>query len=113
MDAEKDFIDLNVPGLMQRYSNPSNSWNAVVRSFATTQLHVFRKFCLIKETASALSVVVDQAVVRFSDYTPLGQAFVKSGAVDKWLASCDRKQTLAAYQDSAPLERRISKFIEA
>lgn len=106
-----DFKDLNVPGLLGRYSNPSSQWRATVLALARTQLELFQKHGLIKKDAAALRVPLENAVVMFSDYTPQGQAFLRSGAVDKWLASCDRKGTLSAYEDPAPLERRILKFL--
>ena len=106
MSAQEDSIDLNVPGLMGRYSNPSSTWRNIVRALATTQMKLFRQYGLIKESAPALLVCIEEAVVGFSDYTAAGQAFVKSGEVDKWLRSCDRKGNL-------PLERRIVRFLQA
>jgi len=106
-----DFVDLNVPGLLLRYSNPSDHWHEIVLAFAATRLHVFQKYDLISQDASALRGPIEEAVVRFSDYTPLGQKFVMSGAVDKWLASCDRKRNKDAYRDPGPLERRVQRFL--
>lgn len=79
---------------------------------AATRLELLQKYALIHSSAPALQVPLDQVVIRYSDYTELGQEFVLSGAIDKWLASCDRKQTLAAYADRAPLEKRILKFLK-
>ena len=110
--SDLDYISLNVPGLLARYVNPSPDWRAKVMAFSKTQLDLFRKHKLIREDAEALHTPVEQVVVRFSDYTPEGQAFVRSGAVDKWLAACDRKGSLQAYEDSAPLERRIREFFD-
>ena len=106
-----DFIALNVPGLLSRYENPTDTWQATVLAFTKTQLDLFKAYGLIKDSAQALSAPLDKVVIRFSDYTEKGQAFVKTGAVDKWLASCDRKQILATYQDPKPLEMKIRKFL--
>lgn len=108
-----DYISLNVPRLLARYSNPSPEWRAKVLAWSGTQLQLFRKHLLIREEAEALRVPMEEVVVRFSDYTAQGQAFVRTGAVDKWLASCDRKGTLSAFEDPAPLEKRILKFLNS
>lgn len=110
--SDLDYISLNVPGLLARYVNPSPDWRAKVVALSKTQLDLFRKHNLIRHDADALRAGVEQAVVRFSDYTPEGQAFVRTGAVDKWLAACDRKGSLQAYEDPMPLERRICAFLD-
>ena len=109
--SSDDFIFLNVPALLARYSEPSPEWRAKVLALAQTQIELFKKHGLIKEHASALRAPLDKAIMMFSDYTPPGQAVIRSGAVDKWLASCDRKGSLSAYEDPAPLEKRILKFL--
>lgn len=107
-----DYISLNVPGLLTHFSNPSPDWRAKVLALATTQLEIFKKHRLIRDDAEALGMSIEQVVVRFSDYTPAGQAFVSSGAVDKWLAACDRKGSVEAYKDHRLLERRVRKFFD-
>lgn len=111
MSTPDDYISLNVPGLLGRYVNPSETWHSTVQAFAETQLRLFRQYGLINESAPALAVPVSEAVVRFSDYTSNGKAFVRTGAVDKWLASCDRKRDISSYSDTKPLERRIKAFL--
>lgn len=106
-----DYISLNVPGLLTRFSNPTPEWRAKVLAFAATQLSTFEEHGLISAGAEALRVPIENAVVRFSDYTALGQQFVKTGAVDKWLASCDRKGEMSAYSDPVPLAKRIKAFL--
>ena len=104
-----DFIDLNVPGLLKRNNRPAE-WPEVVRAFARTQLDVLRDNNMLRKDAPALQVPIDEAVVRFSDYTPEGQIFVKSGALDRWLSGCDKTNTLSAYQDHARLQKYVDKF---
>jgi hypothetical protein len=107
---DQDFIYLNVPGLLHRYGSQSSDWRSVILAHTKTQLTAFVRNGLIKDSAQALRVPHEDAVVRFSDFTPEGQAFLKTGAVDKWLAACDRKKVLAAYEDIAALEKRLEKF---
>jgi hypothetical protein len=105
-----DFVYLNVPGLLARYSNPSTDWHRKVKALARTQLAFFVANGLVYPTLAALSGPIESAVVKFSDFTPEGQAFIKSQAVERWLAACDRKGTIDAYQDSSGLASRLSKF---
>jgi len=108
---QRDYISLNVPGLLGAFANPSPQWRDKILALTGTELELLQKYALIKSSAPALQVALDQVVIRFSDYTQLGQEFVLSGAIDTWLKACDRKQTLAAYADRAPLEKRIVKFL--
>lgn len=110
--SDLDYISLNVPGLLARFVNPSPDWRAKVVALSTTQLGVFQKYGLIRHDAEALRMPIEKAVVRFSDYTPEGQALVRSGAVEKWLKACDRKGSVEAYADPALLERRVRAFID-
>ena len=97
---------------MQHYANPSRDWRKIILALTSTQLELLRKHHLINDGAQAFQVPLDQVVIRFSDYTKLGQEFLMTGAIDKWMASCDRKGTLAAYEDKAPLEKRIVEFLK-
>ena len=107
-----DYVSLNVPRLLSHFVNPTPDWHAKVVALATTQLSLFQKHGLIRHDSEALGMPIEKAVVRFSDYTPEGQAFVRSGAVDKWLTACDRKGSVEAYEDPALLERRIRAFLD-
>jgi hypothetical protein len=107
-----DYVSLNVPGLLAHYSNPSPEWRAIVLAWSETQLAVFEKHGLIKKDAAVLRQPLEERVVKFSDYTPSGQAFVQTGAVDKWLAACDKRGSVSAYKDSASLEKRVLKFLK-
>jgi hypothetical protein len=110
--SDLDYISLNVPRLLSHFVNPTPDWHAKVVALATTQLRLFHKHSLIRHDAEALRLPIEKAVVRFSDYTPEGQAFVRSGAVEKWLTACDRKGSVEAYEDPALLERRIRAFLD-
>lgn len=105
-----DFVYLNVPGLLARYENPSPDWADKVRALARTQISFFAENGLIYPTAAALADTVENAVLMFSDFTPEGQAFVKSQAVERWLSTCDRKGTVDAYKDPSVLTSRLLRF---
>lgn len=112
MDKE-DYISLNVPRLLAHYSNPPPDWRATILAAARTQIEVLKAHGMIKLGAAALSVPLEDAVIRLSDYTPVGQVFVLSGELERWLGACDRAGRLAAYEDRGRLERRVRKFLAA
>ena len=112
-EVTNDFIYLNVPALLDHYANPSQLWREKVNALASTEISFFVKEGLIRETARALIGSVQDAVIRFSDFTEEGQDFVKSQAVERWLGACDRKGTVEAYRDPSGLERRLEKFRKA
>ena len=109
--SQEDYISLNVPGLLAHFSNPTPDWRAKILAAARTQIEVLRGHGMIKSDAAALSVPVEDAVIRFSDYTPIGQRFVLSGELDRWLRACERAARLAAYEDRGRLEKRVQKFL--
>lgn len=108
-----DYVSFNVPGMLARYANPTIEWERKVLAIARIQLELFKKYGLINDSAPALREPLNEVVMRFSDYTAEGQEFVRSGALDKWMASCDRKGSLEAYEDPKPLEKRIVAFLSS
>jgi hypothetical protein len=106
----KDFIYLNVPGLLNRYTNPSPMWKEKVIALAETQIRFFQRNGLIRPDSKALNTDVKEVVLRFSEMTSEGQAFIMSQSVERWMASCDKKGTVAAYKDEAGLEKRLMQF---
>ncbi|WP_150131443.1 hypothetical protein [Caulobacter mirabilis] len=105
-----DFIYLNVPGLLSRYENPTEEWVEKVYSLAQTQISFFVENGLISPSAAVLTSPIETAVLMFSDFSPEGQAFLKSQAVERWLSACDKKGTIDAYRDSSGLTSRLAKF---
>lgn len=108
--TDPDFKVLNAPGLLTRYLNPASNWSEIVRAFVGTQLDFFAKEGLVRLDAKALHVCVDDAVLMWSDLEPEGKLFFRTGAVDNWLASCDRKGTVEAYRDASGLVKRLKKL---
>ena len=119
----KDFILLNVPGLLARKEIPETGrWKKVALAFSSTKVHFLIDAGLLKEDVPARSLPVDQAVIRLSDLTAEGQDFIMSGADDNWLGACDRKsnkmlaegateeERLNVYRDSSGLYKRLEKF---
>ena len=122
-DAVKDFVVLNVPGLLSRKVSPNAlQWKRLVLAFTSTQIDFYIGAGLLTETASARTTPKNKTVLMLSDFTHEGQQFLMSGGDDKWLASCDRKsskllargapedQILAVYRDASGLNKRLNKF---
>ncbi len=113
--SNKDFIFLNVPGLLSRYGaasdgNPDEYHRNLILAYTGTQLKFFQKEGLLLKNLEAVELPVNEVVLKFSNFTEEGQKFIMSGATDKWLQSCDKKGDLAAYQDSSGLHKRLAKF---
>lgn len=109
--TKADFIYLDVQGLQQRFGHDP-SWHQSISRWTTTQVEFFKSHKLLRKGAAAWTASAESAVIRFFDFTPEGQDFIMSQAVEKWLASCDRRKDPAAYSDSSGLERRLKKFRE-
>jgi hypothetical protein len=105
----EDFVYLDVAGLASHYSNPTESWPEIVRSLAQTELTFFLTNALLKPEFEAPKNVAE-LVIRYSDFNDEGRAFVMSQAIERWLASCDRKGTVDAYRDPRGLNSRLAKF---
>ena len=58
------------------------------------------------------TLTIDELVLRFSDFTPVGQQLLKSGAVDNWLESFDRPGSKKARTDVRYLEKALRKQAE-
>ena len=52
----------------------------------------------------------DRVLLRFSDFTREGQAFVMSQAPDRWLASFDRPGSKKAFDDVRYLEKQLARL---
>lgn len=107
-----DFVYLNVPSLLERYGHDAQ-WNDIVRRWTKTQIEFFKANGLLQADAPVWSTPAEKAVIRFHEFTPEGQDFVMSQAVEKWLATCDRAGDPAAYADASGLDRRLRKFRKA
>jgi hypothetical protein len=126
--SQKDFIFLNVPGLLDIKENPWFSAAAVERAkrgvltYNSTEINFLIDADLLRQDASARHTSLDHTVIRFSDLTEEGQDFLMSQATVKWLGACDRKsndmlkrgaseeERLAVYADPKGLYKRLEKF---
>ena len=107
--SSRDFVYLHVPKLLSHYSNPTAGWTERVRALAETQFSFFQANNLLRSDFERPQHIAT-LVLRFSDFTEEGQAFLMSQAVERWLASCDRKGTPEAFRDASGLHSRLSKF---
>ena len=110
-----DFIFLNVPGLLSRYGvsddgYPDGGRRALIFTYTNTQIEFFRNEGLLLPNSEVMTVPIEEAVVKYSDFTDEGQKFIMTSATDKWLSSCDKKGDLASYQDPSGLIKRLNKF---
>jgi hypothetical protein len=126
--SQKDFIFLNVPGLLDIKENSWFSAAAVERAkrgvltSTSTEINFLIEAGLLRQDASARHTPLDQAVICFSNLTEEGQDFLMSQATVKWLGACDRKsndmlkrgaseeERLAVYADPKGLYKRLEKF---
>ena len=119
MTAQRDFTVYNMPQLREREvwrwdsSDPpkrerDETWYLSVRE---TMSNLFKFF-----EAHGLLLVplldIDQVVLRFSDFTKVGQTFVKSGAPDRWLGSFDRPGSKKLKSDVSYLEKQLAKLLQ-
>ncbi len=57
-----------------------------------------------------LTTALNDAVVRLSDLNDLGQALVRSGADERWIASFDRPDSKKARDDVTYLEKALGRL---
>ena len=113
----KDFVYLNVPRLVSSYGD--NEYETRRRNHMAIiiqeKLAFFKRNNLLKPGAQAMHVPWDEADVMFSDLEPLGQDFLMSLRVEKWVIALDRRseRNTDAKPDGKDLDKRLAKFLEA
>lgn len=119
--SAQDFNVYNMPEMLGRVVQKQDSnhpeklirdesWYRVTRE---TFFYLF-KFLQDKELARRKLVTamedVDSVVLRFSDLTVEGQAFVKSRADERWFSSLDRSGSKKKPFDVSYLEKQLEKL---
>ncbi|HEY3654735.1 MAG TPA: hypothetical protein VGL34_07075 [Steroidobacteraceae bacterium] len=119
MSESKDFVVYNMPGMLSRRVTrqdpidpknrvPDESWyNSVCEKMAVL-FAFYTKHSLIGDPR--LLRDVDKVVVKFSDFSSLGQKFIMSGASDRWLAAFDRPGSQKELSDVRYLEKQLSNI---
>jgi hypothetical protein len=88
------------------------SWYVSIRQMYFALFKFFQDHGLSNALAVRELADTDKVVLKFSDFTPEGQAFVKSGADDRWLASFDRPGSKKSWDDVRYLEKQLAKLRE-
>jgi hypothetical protein len=118
----RDYVALNVPGLLSRTVKvqdpvdsskwlPDPTWHEHTKELMAALLFFYRKNKLLKESQNLPPT--EQVVLKFSDFTELGQAFLQSGAEDRWLRSFDRPGNRKARSDVRYLEKQLQLIRES
>lgn len=119
MMVPDDFIVYNMPQMLKRQvmkwdsSDPPNrerddNWYMSVREKMSKLFEFFETHSLLLLPERLPQV--DQVVLRFSDFSTLGQKFLKSGVPDKWLGSFDRPGSKKKPSDVTYLEKQLAKI---
>lgn len=117
----KDYKVIDMPSRMARTvkkQDPRDSqtwvrdegWYEQTRAIYSSLLSFFEQNGLLKKSIPGTSI--DEVVVMFSDLNDDGQALVRSGADDKWLASFDRPGAAKSPPNTKSLEKALSKIKE-
>lgn len=120
LSSGQDFIVHNVPALMSRQvtrpaDDDPNKWikdESWYESVRETLFHLFSFFqnqALLHRKIVARPSDVDAVILRLSDFTDEGQAFVMSQVPHKWLTSFDRPGSKKQRSDISYLERELEK----
>lgn len=115
----KDYKVIDMPSMMARTVTKQDphdsqswlrddSWYEQIRAIYSSLLSFFERNGLLKKSIPRTSI--DEVVVMFSDLNDDGQALVRSGADDKWLASFDRPGAAKSPSNTKSLEKALSKI---
>src|SRR5215469_1890248 len=117
--SSKDFIVYNMPGMLAaEVTRPDphhptkkirdESWYESVQQKMAALFAFYESHGLLRH-ADPLPTV-DKVVLKFSDFTQLGQRFLMSAASDRWLASFDRPGSKRKPTDVGYLEKQLNKL---
>ena len=117
MTEPGDFIVYDMPGMLggrvvkRDPSDPSKwvrdeSWYESVRQQMSTLFAFHVRNGLLRNPAPLPDV--EKVVLRMSDFSELGQRFVRTCAADKWLASFDRPGSKKDRTNTAYLEKQLA-----
>jgi hypothetical protein len=118
---EDDYIVYNMPAMLGRAvtcpdpSDPNKwirdeSWYNSVRRTFFALFKFFQAHGLLKSAVVSDIATTDQVILRLSDFTSEGQAFLKTGADDRWLASFDRPGSKKQRDNVSYLEKQLQKM---
>lgn len=114
--TDKDYKVMDMPthlsrkALKQDPRNPNawihdDSWYRETREINFALYEFFLEHDLVN--SQKRFETIDEVVLRYNDFNILGKLFLKSGAVDRWLASFDRPGSKKALSDVRYLEKAL------
>jgi len=117
----KDFAVHDMPSMMNtKVTRPDERdtdqwvrdevWYQSIRQMFFALFKFYQNHGLLKTPAVRALGDTDTVVLRFSDFTPEGQAFVMSQAPDRWLSSFDRPGSKKNPDDVRYLEKQLDKL---
>jgi hypothetical protein len=119
MNPANDFVVYNMPGILSRRATkldplnpskwiPDEDWEGSVRIEFSALFDFYVRQGLLTRPAPLPEVA--KVVLRMSDFSDLGQRFIKTEAPDKWLAASDRPGSKKDPTDVAYLEERLANL---
>lgn len=110
--AQRDFSYVDVPAMLNHYSNPSENWRRIVLDSYRAEVTFYKSNNLIRKTARAWNMPIEETVINFSEFTDEGQKFIMSLAVEKWRQAQDRGRlkNTSIDSDGSGLDLRLKKF---
>ena len=119
---KQDFIYLNVSRLIKRnvlrngIVTPIPEHRENTLEWIKISLEFYEDKKLLKKNAVSLNSNLEDIVLKFSDFNAIGQEFIMSQQVDKWLAAWDQKRNknpdLIIKPEKKKLELRFEKFMK-
>ena len=117
----KDFNVYNMPGILAREvqrQDPADAskWIRDEQWYSSTRETFYNLFRFFQERQLVVRQLVespddvDKVVLKFSELTPRGQAFVKSRADERWLMSFDRPGSKKVPSDWTYLDKQLQKI---
>lgn len=106
--TDKDFEYLHVPELLKF---DKGRLREEIMLWVEAEIEFFKRNELLRESAPAWHQPLEEVTIMFSDFTDLGQDFIKNLEVEKWLAAYDRKKAKNphAKPDGRDLDKRLKR----
>jgi hypothetical protein len=119
--SAKDFSLYHMPDMLAREvrrQDPSDAgkWIRDEEWYSAVREKFYNPFMFLQERKLVVRRLVesqgdvDRVVLKFSELTDLGQAFVKSRVDERWLASFDRPGTKKVPSDWTYLDKQLHKI---
>jgi hypothetical protein len=85
-----------------------DEWYERQKTIYSALYRFFREHGLLKDVLQ--ETAIEDLIVKYSDFTDEGKRFLKSGGMDNWLASFDRRSSDTPVEDTSLLARHLRKL---